>query len=163
MAPLNPSMDVSPDRVARLSATHPIELDPAIARRRLEAPDWLGTLVESPRSDRRRYLTDLAFPISAGTRTLLFRKAAYVDLGPVRTTMHGYAMEIEWSSASLAPLFPVFAGLVTINRLGLSLSGVYMPPLGGIGLLIDSTLLHFVARRTASWFLGRLAGELSAS
>jgi len=163
MATRHRSIDVSPDRVARLSARHPIELDPAVALRRLAAPDWLGTLVESPRADRRRYLTDLAFPISQGTKTLLFRKAAYVDLGVARAAEDGYEIEIEWSSAGLAPLFPVFAGRVTINRLGVSLIGVYTPPLGAIGLLIDGALLHFAARRTANWFLGRLAGELSPS
>jgi len=72
--------EVTSDRVARLSATHSVELDPAAACRRLEAPDWLGTVVESSRFDRHRYLTDLAFPVSQGSRTLLFRKATYVDL-----------------------------------------------------------------------------------
>ena len=67
--------EVTSDRVARLSATHSVELDPAAACRRLEAPDWLGTVVESSRFDRHRYLTDLAFPVSQGSRTLLFRKA----------------------------------------------------------------------------------------
>jgi hypothetical protein len=163
MDPLDPSIDVPLDRVARLSARHPIELDLAAARQRLEAPDWLGTLVESPRSDRRRYLTDLAFPISRGTRTLLFRKAAYVDLGAVRAATDGYDLAIEWSSATLAPLFPVFAGVLAITRQELSLTGVYTPPLGAVGLVIDSALLHFVARRTANWFLERLAGELAGS
>ena len=153
--------EVTSDRVARPSAAHSVELDPAAACRRLEAPDWLGTGVESSRFDRHRYLTDLAFPVSQGSRTLLFRKATYVDLGPARTLPGGCEVEIEWSSSSLAPLFPVFAGLLRINPSGLSLTGLYTPPLGGVGLLIDGALLHFVARRTARWFLEMLAGELS--
>lgn len=163
MTELDRLIDVSSERVARLSVTLPVELDPPAACQGLEAPAWLGTFVENPRSDRRRYVTDLALPITQGSRTLLFRKAAYVDLGRVRAGTGGCEVEIEWASASLAPLFPVFAGVLRVNRSGLSLTGVYAPPLGGIGLLIDAALLHFFARRTARWFLETLAGELSSS
>jgi hypothetical protein len=42
----------------------------------------------------------------------------------------------------------------------LRLDGVYAPPGGGIGLLVDRALLHFVAQRTAIWFLERVAAEV---
>ena len=69
-------------------------------------------------------------------------------------------MAIGWQSDSVAPLFPVFAGRLTIRTDLLSLEGDYAPPLGRIGLLIDERILHFVARRTAQAFLARVAARL---
>ena len=156
------SIDVPYDRAARLSVVHRGELDPAAACRALETPNWLGTPVDNQGSGRQRFLTDLALPLTQGSRTLVFRKAAYVDVGSVIAGASGCEVEIDWSSASLAPLFPVFAGLLNVSSSGLALNGVYAPPLGGVGLLIDAALLRFVAHRTAHWFLKQLAAELTS-
>ncbi len=72
-------------------------------------------------------------------------------------------VEIGWRAASFAPLFPVLAGRIVADGSGLQLHGVYAPPGGGIGLLIDQALLHYFARRTATWFLDRLVEEVVAS
>ena len=92
----------------------------------------------------------------------MFRKAAYVGVGQLTGGTSGCEVEIDWRSASLAPLFPVFAGQLNVRASGLALSGVYAPPLGGVGLVIDAAFLHFVARRTARWFLDQMAAELSS-
>jgi hypothetical protein len=161
MIPPTTPFDASSDRVARLTISHPVELDPGEACRRLPELTSFGPPQE--RGGWQRHLTDLSFPMSHSGRTLVFRKAAYVDLGPVTADPNGCEVDMNWSSASFAPLFPIFAGRLTINRSGLTVTGVYAPPLGGVGLLIDATLLHFVARRTARWFLEELAAALTDS
>jgi hypothetical protein len=69
-------------------------------------------------------------------------------------------VEIAWRSASLAPLFPVFAGRLSISANDIVLDGRYAPPFGKLGLLLEQALLHLVARRTASALVARLAKEL---
>jgi len=146
----------------RLAVDLPGRIDLAAARRVLAEPHWLGTSADPPAEapHLRRYLTDLVLQLSAGGRSLEFRKAALVDLGPV--VDHGRSLEVEigWRSATMAPLFPVFAGLLLVTPAGLVLEGAYAPPLGEAGLLIDKAALHGVARRTAGWFLTRVGAEL---
>ncbi len=139
-----------------------VPIDPVEVSRVLKSPDWLGVELDGvPESGHRRYLTDLAFPLFGKPRTLVFRKAALVDLGPLRPLADGSAvLEIAWRSATLAPLFPVFSGRLLIRTDGLFLDGAYAPPFGDVGRLIDHAALHHVAVRTARWFLGRVAAEV---
>jgi hypothetical protein len=148
--------------VTRLAVDLPGRIDLAAARRALAEPDWLGTPTDPPADapHLRRYLTDLVLQLSAGSRPLEFRKAALVDLGPVVDRGRTLEVEIGWRSATMAPLFPVFAGLLLVTPAGLVLEGAYAPPFGEAGMLIDKAALHVVARRTARWFLGRVGAEL---
>jgi hypothetical protein len=163
--PLTDERDDRPPGVARVetSLTHRAGRE-AICRA-LADPSWLGRAVESPpdRPGHRRVETDLAFVLPSDARTLTFRKAAYVDIGPVRQDPDGCVAEIGWRASSLAPLFPVFAGMLEVRDSVLRLEGVYAPPGGGVGLLVDRTLLQFVAKRTAVWFLERLAVDAAAA
>lgn len=124
---------------------------------------WLGLPVAPPddRPDLRRVETDLAFNLLAQQRAVTFRKAALVDIGLLSSGSGGCAAEVAWRAASLAPLFPVFAGRLVARAERLELTGVYAPPGGQMGLAIDRVLLHHVAERTAEWFLDRLLTELS--
>jgi hypothetical protein len=125
------------------------------------ATEWLGPEVEAP-AGYRRYLGDLAYPLLTRPRTLLFRKAALVDIGPPARLPDGsVSASIAWRSATLAPLFPVFAGRLRIQASGLRLDGAYGPPFGDVGRLIDRAALHQVAVRTARWFLSELASRLT--
>jgi hypothetical protein len=127
-----------------------------------QAASWLGDPAPSSRPGRRRYLTDLSLPIREHAPSLVFRKAAHVDLGqPLRTT-NGYEMDIDWQSSSLAPLFPVFAGRLTLTSTELRLEGYYAPPGGELGAVLDKVFLSIAARGTARWFLERTAEVLSA-
>jgi len=137
----------------------------ADARRLCEAiskPDWLGRIVESPpdRPDLVRVETDLALTLRSDSSPLVFRKAALVDLGVRSMTEDGCISEIAWRAASFSPLFPVFAGHLVIGHTRLHLSGVYAPPGGQLGLLIDRAMIHRFAERTARWFLDRLVFTL---
>jgi hypothetical protein len=138
-------------------------LDPARARAAFADLGWLGRPVAAaPGSRWRRIATDLELPVRDGSGPAV-RKAALIDVGAVRETRDGLHVPIAWRSASLAPLFPVFAGHLEITGSGLALSGRYAPPFGRVGLLIDQTLLQFVATRTAQALLARIARRLELS
>ncbi|MGH2474799.1 MAG: hypothetical protein ACRDIL_06000 [Candidatus Limnocylindrales bacterium] len=140
-------------------------LDAAVDRlcSALEDPGWLGAIGDPPpdHPELRRIVTDLAFDLTEARRTVTFRKAAFVDIGPVRPNGVGCVAEISWRASSFAPLFPVFAGTIEATNGLIVLDGVYAPPGGGVGLLVDRGFLRVFARRTANWFLDRLVSELS--
>jgi hypothetical protein len=142
-----------------LRLVQPIAIDIARAMTLLgtEAPSWLGVQIQSTRPGSRRFLTDLSLPIREHAPSLTFKKAAFVDLGDVRETPGGCEIEIGWQSSSLAPLFPVFAGRLTLTPTDLRLEGFYAPPGGEIGAVLDRAFLNIAARGTARWFLERAA------
>lgn len=109
------------------------------------------------RPDLRRAETDLAFSIGTEHRPLTFRKAALVDIGTAVRDGSLCRTEVGWRASTFAPLFPVFAGQLVADGRQLELRGIYEPPGGGIGLLIDQALLQYFARRTGRWFLDRIA------
>lgn len=124
---------------------------------------WLGQVVdvEGLPPDTIRYLTDLYLPLPPDGRLLSLRKAAFVDVGPVvQRSEGGCDVEIAWRSASLAPLFPVFAGHLSARSSGLTIEGHYAPPGGFVGRTADRMLLHTAARGTARWLLGHIATTL---
>lgn len=150
--------------VARLAVTRILRADPGGLCRALEDPRWLGRLIDGPASipGLRRVETDLAFAMTGDPEKLTFRKAAFVDLGVDSVASDGSCIgRVEWRASSFAPLFPVFSGTVTAHDGGLHLEGLYEPPGGGVGLVVDRTFLHHFARRTAIWFLDRLIEELA--
>ena len=134
-----------------------VDLDRAILA--LSDLSWLGRPTDRPR-DRpqlRHVATDLDLPILDGSSTGPVRKAAFIDLGPARQVGDLILVEIAWRSASFAPLFPVFAGQLSVSANDIVLDGRYAPPVGRLGLLLDQALLHLVARRTADALVARLA------
>jgi hypothetical protein len=130
---------------------------------------WLGEAVDRPAaggdvpSEVRRFQADLGLPASSGSSRLVFRKAAYVDLGRVERVPGGWRMSIGWRAASLAPLFPVFGGQLTRTPGTLVLEGEYAPPGGELGAAVDRALLNIAARKTAVWVLGLIAGALDSA
>jgi hypothetical protein len=124
---------------------------------------WLGTPVEPAHPGSHRYLTDLSLPIRDHAPSLTFKKAAFVDLGEIKRAGGICEIEIGWQSASLAPLFPVFAGRLTLTSTELRLEGYYAPPGGEIGAVLDKAFLGIAARGTARWFLERTAEAVAAA
>ncbi|MGZ6314011.1 MAG: hypothetical protein ACXWNI_00035 [Candidatus Limnocylindrales bacterium] len=151
-----------PSHATPLRLVQPASVDLARALPILvdQAPEWLGTPIPGVRPGSHRYLTDLSLPIREHSPSLTFKKAAYVDLGAVRSGQDICDIEIEWRSASLAPLFPVFAGHLTLTPMELRLEGYYAPPAGDLGAVLDRAFLNIAARGTARWFLGRAAEVL---
>jgi len=150
--------DVATLRVHRAGAVDVKRICPL-----LTSPGWLGQAVDVAglADGTTRYLTDLVLPLPPDGRLLSLRKAAFVDIGPVVNRPEGGCdVEIAWRSASLAPLFPVFAGHLQARASGLTIEGHYAPPGGIVGRTADRMLLHTAARGTARWFLGHLSSEL---
>jgi hypothetical protein len=153
------------------SGEHPVHLrlvqpwagDLAAARQRLEdgAADWLGNPLDGPaESPVRRFESDLALPMREQARHMVLRKAAVVELGPPREAPKGFALEVTWRSANLAPVFPVFVGTLFVSENELALDGYYAPPGGELGVILDRALLNIAARGTARWFLSRVAAAI---
>lgn len=163
-APYALPMTSVPPHVTPLRLVQRVSIEPARALPLLtdQAAEWLGAPAPSPRPDRRRYLTDLSLPIREHAPSLVFRKAAYVDLGPPLPTPGGYVIEIDWQSSSLAPLFPVFAGRLILTSTALRLEGYYAPPGGDLGAVLDKVFLSIAARGSARWLLERTAQAVSA-
>jgi hypothetical protein len=110
-----------------------------------------------------RHLIDLQMRTSERSPILTFRKAAYLDVGPVEATETAVRVEVSWRAAGLAPLFPVFSGHVTWSNDSLALQGVYAPPGGSVGIIADRLLLNTAARGTARWLLQRIVDVMVAS
>lgn len=150
--------DVATLRVHRAGAVDVQRICPLLSH-----PGWLGQAIDVAglEDGTTRYLTDLVLPLPPDGRLLSLHKAAFVDLGPVISRPDGGCdVEIAWRSASLAPLFPVFAGHLQARASGLTIEGHYAPPGGIVGRTADRMLLHTAARGTARWFLGHLSSEL---
>jgi len=111
----------------------------------------------------RRHQADLRLRVSDRPSLVTFGKAAYVDLGALQELGDGWQVEVSWRAASLAPLFPVFSGILLARPDELSVSGWYAPPGGVIGRVADRALLHIAAEGTARWLLAELdrAAEIS--
>ena len=150
------------ETVARLEVSRAFHGDPRRLCEALSDPAWLGEILDSPpdHPDLVRVETDLALNLRSDRGPLVFRKAAFVDLG-VRPAMSGGCVGVvSWRAASFAPLFPVFSGELRIAGGRLQLHGVYAPPGGQLGLLFDRTIIHGFAERTGRWFLDRVATQL---
>jgi hypothetical protein len=120
---------------------------------------WLGEPIE-PRQGNEgstRHLVDLELRVSDRAPRVTFRKAAHVELGPLRSEREGVLVaEISWRAAGLTPLFPVFAGTLRWDDGQLLLDGYYAPPGGSIGAVADHLLLNVAARGTGRRLLERV-------
>lgn len=154
-----------PSHLTPLRLAQPAAIDLAWAAQQLnsEASTWLGTSVPGPGPAVHRFLTDLELPIRDRAPNLTFKKAAFVDLGPVKADGNHCEVEIGWRSSSLAPLFPVFAGTLVATPTELILEGYYAPPGGDFGAVLDKALLNIAARGTARWFLARVAWAVQSN
>jgi hypothetical protein len=140
-----------------LHVLHNASIDLARARAAFDDPTWLGRVSgDPPSAGWRRVEADLELPVLDGSGPSV-RKAAIVDVGEIEEAGGGMIVPIAWSSASFAPLFPVFAGQLEIRKSSLALTGRYAPPFGRMGVLIDRALLHFVATRSATALLATVA------
>ena len=124
---------------------------------------WLGDLVEGATDEggTARYLLDLELRVSDAAPRVAFRKAAFVDVGPLRDDGGVTSLDISWRAAGMTPLFPVFAGRLAWNAGELWLDGHYAPPGGGVGQVADRLLLNVAARATGRRLLERIAEAMS--
>jgi hypothetical protein len=151
---------VMADGFTRLVATAPLRSDPHRIAEMLagDAGGWLEGAVERPAvAGLRRYAVDLRLHVGgSGAGLTTFHKAAFLDLGDVRRTPHGWQAEIGWRASTAAPLFPVFSGWLSVGAEELRIDGLYAPPGGVVGRVADRVLLHVAANGTARWLLREL-------
>lgn len=149
----------------RLRASVPGQISPDVAASLLgsEVAAWLGQPASDSPSGMRRFAVDLRLRPGDGGLLANLHKAANVDLGVSEQVTDGLRVEISWRSATLAPLFPVFSGWLTVGPRELRLDGYYAPPGGPIGLVADRALLHLAARGTARWLLHELRTAAAGS
>ena len=160
-----PGLDARHAGVTRLTA----DVAAKVSRRRALAvlgPEgrgaWLGEAVEpGDATEHDRYLVDLELRVGEQTPRITFRKAAFVDIGPVRAHQHEpIEVSISWRAAGMAPLFPVFSGRLSWADGELALDGYYAPPGGGLGMVADRLLLNVAARGTARLLLDKIAAAM---
>jgi hypothetical protein len=142
--------------LVRLAATLVVASDPVEVAAVLDrGPDGWEERPGEP--GQRRFAVDLRLRVGGeATGLTTFRKAAFVDLGGRRLASEGFVQEIGWRAATAAPLFPVFSGDLRVEREAMSITGLYAPPGGVIGLVADRALLHLAATGTARWLLNEL-------
>jgi hypothetical protein len=145
--------------LARLVVAEPLLVDPGVVVSMLREPaGWLGEPVDQPDpSGMRRYAADLRLRVGDHVGVTTFRKAAYVDVAEPHRVPGGWAVEIGWRAATMAPLFPVFSGAIEVGADRIELTGIYAPPGGAVGRVADRALLNLAARGTGRWLLRELA------
>lgn len=86
---------------------------------------------------------------------------------PVAIGVHDHAAKLQYAldlRAKSKGFFPTFEGMLSLNPLGKScelwLQGIYQPPLGIIGMVLDRTLLRGVAKRSLQRMLGRIGDDI---
>jgi hypothetical protein len=94
------------------------------------------------------------------------RKRVTVELG--EPAQHGdwTDVPISWKATFPARLFPVLTGRLELapvdpTETRLTVSGMYEPPLGRLGNLIDDTLMHNVAEATVRELSEEIAVHLA--
>jgi hypothetical protein len=149
--------DQAPREMVRLRVREPLTVPAEHVLDLLAAPpNWLGSEVGGAPAGMHRYAADLRLRVSDRAPRAIFRKAAYVDFGPLLRADASGRLEVSWSASTLAPLFPVFSGTLSVRPSELLLDGIYAPPGGRIGMLADRALLHLAARGTARWLLSAI-------
>jgi hypothetical protein len=151
-----------PDEIAhfRLLIPTPVELGRVPAILGGDDAPWLGERAPSQRLDVRRFYCDLELH-AGGVERAIFRKSAIVGFGEPKQDQAGWIVPIEWQAATLAPLFPVFAGHLRVRADRIELEGSYAPPGGKLGQALDASLLGIAARATGRWFVHKLGAALA--
>jgi hypothetical protein len=158
---LSASAMAVPMHISKLRLVHACQVDVVRVAEVLGSPEapWLGERAADEDPTVRRFLCDLELHAGGSQRALL-RKSAIVGFGEPRQDDDGWVVPVEWRAATLAPLFPVFAGHLRIRVDWLELDGTYAPPSGRLGYLLDAALLGVAARGTGRWFLRTVASAL---
>ncbi len=131
-----------------------------VVPRLLDGLAWLGEEISPDERGMRRVSSDLVLGVGED-RPITFRKSMIVGIGPPRREPFGWTVGIEWQSANLTPLFPVFVGEVRIEPDRVTVVGHYAPPFGIIGAVLDRAMLGIAARATANVVVGKFVAALT--
>jgi hypothetical protein len=93
-------------------------------------------------------------------------KEVHLEIGIAEIHRTGLVYPISWSATGAEVLFPRLSADMTISHDGqarttISLEGIYEPPLGSLGKIVDRVLLRKVADSTVKAWVDRLADALT--
>ncbi len=94
-------------------------------------------------------------------------KLIRVQAHDLASTEESVGLAIRWeATGSSSALFPVLDADIRLVRAGeracaLTISGVYRPPLGALGQVLDRAILHRVAAATIRNFLAQVAARIT--
>ena len=93
-------------------------------------------------------------------------KLVRVQVRELSWTERSAGLALRWEATGAGgALFPVLDADLTLVRVGedtvLALAGVYRPPLGSLGEVLDRAILHRVAAATIRSFLAQVAAQLA--
>ncbi|MEO8572002.1 MAG: hypothetical protein ABI553_09935 [Chloroflexota bacterium] len=123
-------------------------LDPQRIPAAVRAPDWLGAELAANERGMRQFACDLV--LNAGANApISFRKSMVLAAGDPVEAGSGWEIPVEWRSATMVPLFPIFVGKITVCFDRINVEGWYAPPFGAVGSILDQALMRITARATA--------------
>ena len=124
---------------------------------------WLPGLAEQANHCGDVLLADVGFG-----ETIRIQRTVRVELGrPIRSGSK-VIFPLRWAASGPAGLFPSLDADLDVAPLGdgrtqLAMSARYVPPLGGVGRVIDRAVLSRVAEATLKDFLDRLGATIMAA
>jgi hypothetical protein len=139
---------------------HSVHIDRAVE-------ECSNALARGPRSWFPRLQADSAAEVGLRVAGVSIHKRVIVELGEPEKKGEWTNLPISWKATFPEQLFPVLVGRLelvpvekTVTRL--TVSGMYQPPLGRLGALIDETIMHSVAEATVKEVTDSIAAQLSA-
>jgi hypothetical protein len=122
-------------------------------------------LARGPRTWFPRLQADSASAVGLRVAGVSILKRVIVELGEPETKGEWTNVPISWKATFPEQLFPVLVGrleLVPVEKslTRLTVSGMYEPPLGRLGALIDDAIMHSVAEATVRELTESIATHL---
>ena len=142
----------------------PVDFDAAAGALMHAEADWLASLATHGMAAGGELRLRVVPP---GSAIPLPGKRGRVDVETPYPRGDAWVLPFHWRAIGAAALFPQIEAELQVAPLGdgevrLSISGNYRPPLGEVGHVADTVLLHRVAERSIRVFLTTLADGLLA-
>lgn len=104
--------------------------------------------------------------VGIGGDRLRIAKTVRLEIGEPWELADGLLIPMQWEAESASSLFPrMDADLILTDSEGfgcdLSMRGMYSPPLGSVGEILDRLLLHRVAEATVRHFVEATAAAIA--
>jgi hypothetical protein len=111
---------------------------------------------------------DHASQVGVRVAGISVRKRVVVELGQPTSEGDWTSFPLTWKATFPEQLFPVLVGKIELAPSGksqtrLTVSGMYEPPLGRIGALLDDALMHNVADGTVKELTESIARQLRSA
>jgi hypothetical protein len=131
------------------------------------AEECSAALARGPRTWFPRLQADNASDVGLRVAGVSIHKRVTVELGEPEKKGEWTNVPISWKATFPEHLFPVLVGRLELvpveNKLTrLTISGMYEPPLGRLGALIDEAIMHSVAEATVREVTESIAAQLAA-